>query len=180
MTDARSTLSRRTATLSLTAILVACGSSHQATTLGDQQSARLDPGRAILITVPPDGRYGETVYAGSGEAAARALQRALLVRGGQVEVGSAAASQYAALAAARSAQAAYLIFPVITHWEDRATEWSGLPDRIEVVVSVIDVPAGRLIMRSALTGRSSWWTLGGDKPQDLLTTPATAFAASLL
>lgn len=164
--------------LALAVVLTACGSSQEVATISGQPPAP-DPTRRFAVAVPSDGRYGETVYSGSGEATARALQRALLARGASAEVVGPTPSQEAAVASARAARADFLLLPVITHWEDRATEWSGLPDRIEVMVSLVDVRTGQLAHRSSITGRSSWWTFGGDRPQDLLAAPATNYAASL-
>jgi hypothetical protein len=33
--------------------------------------------------------------------------------------------------ASRARNLSFLIFPTILHWEDRATEWSGKPDKVE-------------------------------------------------
>lgn len=35
-----------------------------------------------------------------------------------------------------------LIFPTILHWEDQATKWSMIPDKVEVKVDVVDVRTG--------------------------------------
>ncbi len=150
-----------------TASLSACGSSRSAspiTTLGD----RLRSDALVFVAVPSDGRYGSTTYAGSGEAVASSLQAALLHHASRVERGTAYQDLNNALATARAQGADYAFVPVIVHWEDRATEWSGLPDRIEVIVTVHDAQSGRILARSSLKGRSSWWTPGGDQPQDLL------------
>jgi hypothetical protein len=34
----------------------------------------------------------------------------------------------------------YFVIPEILHWEDRATEWSGIPDKIEVKISIYRGP----------------------------------------
>ncbi|HVA12975.1 MAG TPA: DUF4823 domain-containing protein, partial [Stellaceae bacterium] len=48
------------------------------------------------------------------------------------------------------------------------TEWSGLPDRITLKLTVYDVATGQRLTGTVLSSHSSWWTLGGDHPQDLL------------
>jgi Domain of unknown function (DUF4823) len=73
----------------------------------------------------------------------------------------------------------YELVPAITHWEDRATEWSGKPDRAEVVVSVYDACSGALVDRTSVGGRSSWFALGGDRPQDVIPGLLNAYVASL-
>ena len=54
-----------------------------------------------------------------------------------------------------------------------------LPDRAEVTLSVYDARTGGLLERSSVGGRSSWFTFGGDKPQDILPGPIDAYVASL-
>jgi uncharacterized protein DUF4823 len=63
---------------------------------------------------------------------------------------------------------AYFAEPDILHWEDRATEWSGLPDRIEVKISIYDAALGAEIASAVKSGKSKWATFGGDHPEDLL------------
>lgn len=64
----------------------------------------------------------------------------------------------------------YYVIPEILHWEDRATEWSGIPDRLEVKLSIFDGNKKELAS-TIITGKSKWATLGGDHPQDLLPEP---------
>jgi len=59
---------------------------------------------------------------------------------------------------------AYYVASEILHWEDRATEWSGLPDKIEIKVIIYDTKSGREISSAVLSGRSKWTTFGGDHP----------------
>ena len=63
----------------------------------------------------------------------------------------------------------YLIEPKILHWEDRATEWSGKADRVKVSLPLYR--SGSLVGSALVTANSSWWTFGGDHPEDLLDTP---------
>lgn len=62
----------------------------------------------------------------------------------------------------------------ILHWEDRATAWSGLPDRIEIYIAVYD--SNRNMLKSALlTGKSTSFTLGSTDPSELLEEPINKF-----
>lgn len=72
-----------------------------------------------------------------------------------------------------------LIFPTILHWEDRATEWSMIPDKVEVKVDVINVRTGDVISSGIIKGSSGLVTLGGDHPQDLLPGPVAEFVSEL-
>jgi hypothetical protein len=129
---------------------------------------RLANGSAIYVMVPENGQYSGRPYANSGEATARALVASLSRVTNKVESGAAPESVDAARAAARSKGVAYVFQPLILNWTDRATEWSGIPDRITIKVVVYDAESGKDI--ASIMGRASskWGTVGGDHPQDLL------------
>ena len=58
--------------------------------------------------------------------------------------------------------------PQILNWIDRATEWSGIPDRITIKLIVYEVESGKDVASVMSRASSKWGTLGGDHPQDLL------------
>jgi hypothetical protein len=39
----------------------------------------------------------------------------------------------------------YLVYPTILHWEDRTTEWSALPDRVEVKIDLNETATVKLL-----------------------------------
>ncbi|MGE0284337.1 MAG: DUF4823 domain-containing protein, partial [Rhizobiaceae bacterium] len=86
----------------------------------------------------------------------------------KIETGKSPETFDSALAAARSKGATYIFQPLILNWEDRATEWSGIPDRITIKMVVYDVSSGKEIASSVARASSKWATFGGDHPQDLL------------
>jgi hypothetical protein len=69
--------------------------------------------------------------------------------------------------------------PVILHWEERNTEWSGKPDRIEIQVLIYDTTTREVIASSRFSGKSKWATFGGDHPQELLPEPTNEFVDNL-
>jgi Domain of unknown function (DUF4823) len=73
----------------------------------------------------------------------------------------------------------YYVEPEILRWEDRATEWSGKPDKIEIKISVYNARLGTEVASSVLSASSKWATFGGDHPQDLLPEPLTKYVESL-
>jgi len=73
----------------------------------------------------------------------------------------------------------YFVEPIILHWEERATEWSGLPDRIEIQLIIYSTVTNRQIANASFKGKSSWFTFGGDHPQDLLAEPTNEFVQGL-
>ncbi|MDB5414028.1 MAG: hypothetical protein JWR10_2363 [Rubritepida sp.] len=140
---------------------------------------RLSRRGTVYIARPEDGRYGSTVYPGSGDAVVSALLAAMLNRVAMVEAAAVVEAPDLALVSARSRGAAYLLLPLISGWEDRATEWSALPDRIEIVLTLQDAESGAIVDRRIISARSTWWTLGGDRPQDLLPKPISEYAAAM-
>lgn len=73
----------------------------------------------------------------------------------------------------------YVRQPVILNWEDRATEWSGIPDKITLKLAVYEVQSGKLITSTVTSASSKWATFGGDHPQDLLPEPMKRFVTPL-
>lgn len=159
--------------------LAACATQQSVEEVG--QSGGSIPGNsAVYVSVPDDGRYGDTTYTGSGENTAQVITGAFASRVKRADQGRNFANQAEAMEAAQAADADYLVVPQITHWEDRATEWSGIPDQIEVLMSVYNTENGSLIDKARIEGTSSWWTLGGDEPQDLLDKPVRDYVDGLV
>jgi len=147
--------------------------------LSPPPTKKMERNAKVYIAVPRDGSYEEHQYEGSGEHVADALDDAFAAYTSNAVIGKQLNSTADAIAAAESKGSQYAVVSRIEHWEDRATEWSGIPDRIEVVVEVVAVPDGTQIEKAQITGRSSEFTFGGDHPQDLLKEPITMFVGSL-
>ncbi len=162
--------------------LTGCSDTHSVKRV-DGRAAVLDPTASAYVSVPMDGRYGQTVYPGSGKRTAFEVTRAFSPRLEKTTqargTGTAGQDKDGALEKAKAGGYTYLIYPVILHWEDRATEWSGIPDKITVEISVIDVATGAVLDSARIEGKSKWATLGGDHPQDLLEKPLTDYARTL-
>ena len=73
----------------------------------------------------------------------------------------------------------YYVEPDILHWDDRATEWSGKPDKIEIKISVYSARLGTELASSVQSASRKWATFGGDHPQDLLPEPLIKYYESL-
>ena len=87
---------------------------------------------------------------------------------GAFEVGGGpASSRDDLLAAARKAGAGYLVIPNITHWEQRATEWSGIPSRVSMSLTAIDVQTGAEVRSALLESRSAVMTFVRPNPDNL-------------
>lgn len=129
---------------------------------------KLAIGSQIYVITPEDGHYQNHTYAESGRATAQALFTSLSKVTNKIEISSAPESIDVALVSARSRKSAYVFQPLILNWEDRATEWSGIPDRITIKVIVYDAGDGKDITSIMARSSSKWATFGGDHPQDLL------------
>lgn len=55
----------------------------------------------------------------------------------------------------------HYIIPEILHWEDRATEWSGKPDKIEIKVTIHEGQDSKELTSAIISGKSKWATFGG-------------------
>lgn len=164
--------------LALIAALSGCADSHQWSPL-QNGSARIGKTDRIYISIPADGEYGDHVYRGSGRNTSSILSSAVSKQSRWVRVGRVTDNFQDAIEQAQSLGQDVLIFPKILHWEDRATEWSMIPDRVEIKVDVVQVSSGDVISSGVITGKSGLSTLGGDHPQDLLPEPVAEFVDSL-
>jgi hypothetical protein len=133
------------------------------------------------VSPPEDGKdHRPRTYVGSGAWTLSAIESALSNAGATVKTGSQTESVDAALVSARAAGADILVYPEITNWEDRATEWSGLPDRINLHMRIFDAEKGALLDSQNIDAKSRWATLGGDHPQDLLPGLMSKWVESIL
>jgi hypothetical protein len=135
-------------------------------------------GRRIHDYAHIDG-YGNYVYKGSGRNTAKIIYNATHGKSRWVRIGGEAENFEDAVSQAQGADQDILIFPTILHWEDRATEWSMIPDKVEVKVDVVNLQSGDVISSGVIKGSSGLATLGGDHPQDLLPEPVAEFISSL-
>jgi hypothetical protein len=157
-------------TCSVVAGLAACTSSYKQRETGglDASSVRLDASKNVFVSVPPDGQYGSRTYPGTGRTVAQKTAAAFSRYVRRVEVGGGpASSRDELLAAARNAGAGYLVIPNITHWEQRATEWSGIPSRVSMSLTVIDTHTGAEVRSALLESRSAVVTMIRPNPDNL-------------
>ena len=154
-------------TLFVLLFMIGCADKSTVQHVG-KNNQKLDPSKSVYIATPKDALYGDKVYNGSGATTSQALSRGFAKYVDELEVASKYQPRTEAIAYAKKKNFSYLIYPNILHWEDRATEWSGVPDRLSIKVSIIDTKTSQNISSSIIEGRSGWATFGGDHPQDLL------------
>ncbi len=141
-----------------------------------KHGATLNRQGSAYVAVPDDGRFEKISYPGSGMKTAIAVQQAFATNLLRAEIANARNSFEGNLNAARTGKFSYLVSPSILHWEDRATEWSSAPDRIQIEVRVVDTATGETIEHATVNGKSKWATLGGDHPEYLLRQPLADYA----
>ena len=142
-------------------------------------AAKLTSKDSFYIAVSKDVVYGDDKNEGSGLTLSQILQSSVVKRARRVEIGTVHKSFDDALLYARSKSFKYLIYPTILHWEDHATEWNGVADKVEVKVEVVESATDIIVDTAIISGRSGIATFGGDKPQDLLPIPVEEFISSL-
>ena len=169
----------RLAILLLTVSLMGCASKYRV----DNYTApanQLDKQSSFYVALPADGQYGAIKYPDSGAATAHAISSALLVHVDKVVVGTAPAETLdAALSQAKQRALSHVVVATILNWEERATEWSGKPDKITLKLAVYEAQSGKVISSTVTSASSKWGTLGGDHPQDLLPEPIKGFVDPL-
>jgi hypothetical protein len=159
----------------LTVALAACTSTYKRETVVPSQK-KLAVGGSVLVATPADAAYGDEKYPGSGAATATAVQAAFARHTNHSDV-SAICADFDCMKSAGKPYELYAV-PQILHWEDRATEWSGKKDKLEIKLTIY-APNGEVVGSNIISGKSKWATFGGDHPQDLLPEPVGEYVRSL-
>jgi hypothetical protein len=157
-------------------MLVGCTASYQQSSV-NESNAKLLIDNPVFISTPDDGWYSDKEYRNSGRMTATETRAAFVKHSSDVAIiNNCAAEECFEQITAKSG---YLVVPVILHWEDRATEWSGKRDRIEIQLRIYDVATREELASTVFSGKSKWMTFGGDHPQDLLPKPLNKYVGSL-
>ncbi len=128
----------------------------------------LDPSARVFVMLARDGWYRNHRYEGSGSATAVALSKAAESRFSGTDVATSEMAEADALKMARLLKANYILSPTILHWEDRATEWSGMPDVIKIEVVAKDVVSGEILDLCDIRAQSGVFSKVGQQPEVLL------------
>lgn len=158
---------------------IGCADTHEFIRYASTETPRLASSDTFYIAVSRDGVYGAKVYERSGLTTSQILLASLAKRANRVEVARSPQSYDEASNATRGLGYRILVYPTILHWEDRATEWSAIPDRVEVKIELADVGTGQTLDSGVIRGKSGIATLGGDHPQDLLPLPVEEYFSQL-
>ncbi|WP_256670204.1 DUF4823 domain-containing protein [Pseudomonas sp. L-22-4S-12] len=164
----------------ITALLLMLGGCMDSTQFIKEGDAGLPARSSFYVAQPADGMYGAKPYPGSGKLTSAIIRQALQNNAQEAVAASRVERREQALAAARQGGHSYLVFPTILHWEDRATEWNFMRDKVQVKVELVDVFSGHSESSAIIAGKSGIATLGGDHPQDLLPEPIEQYFQTLL
>jgi hypothetical protein len=162
------------------ALLAGCTAHYQVNTISaPSEKLKLDPSRGVYVTVPEDGQYESTPAGGSGQIVAQAVANAFGKRAKRIHVEDKHESREAYLSEAQQVQAAYVVVPTISSWEQRATEWSGRPSRMMIRIAIVDAHNGEQLAMTSIEGRSRIMTLTSTSPESLLQDPLEEYVRSL-
>ena len=168
----------RVALLIITVLTISgCASAYKQSNL-TIPIAKLSKGKSVVIATPANGFYEKEEYSASGKMTAFAV-RAAFARFTNAITVSPDCKEIECLKKNSSVTFDYYVIPEILHWEERATEWSGIPDKIEVKLSIYDGQNWKEMASTLISGNSKWATFGGDHPQDLLPEPLSTYIESL-
>lgn len=165
--------------MTIAPILFGCADSHHLSISSSDNSARIGPSDSVYVAQSENGQYGAKQYPGSGAMVSQIIHASLADKMEKITVSSKHSDYPDALAFAAREKYDFLIYPTILHWEDRATEWSAKPDKIQVKISVTRVLDKKVIRSGVIEGKSGLATFGGDKPQDLLPEPIDEYFHAL-
>lgn len=161
------------------AILLVGGCASEFSVERSNPAPQIDSNRTVYVAEPPDGKYADEIGEGSGGMTASAVTAWLSTRFSHVSRGPKTERPDEAKASASTAGAELLFYPEILLWEDRATEWNGHRDRTTLRVTISEVATGRQLDAAVIRGIGTWWTMGGNKPQDLLDRMMQAYGKTL-
>ena len=157
-------------------LFISCQSTYKYD-INNPSRVPLEKEKAMAIAVSEDGSYGSDIYNGSGRVLANAIRQqlkrytsnAIILKNNETlkDFSETEILEYD-----------YIVIPEILHWEDRATAWSGLPDKIEVSIEIYDNQR-KLLKSAILSGKSASMTLGSTDPGELLEEPLANFFKSV-
>ena len=161
-------------------LLCGCSASYSIKDISSKTAKTITNKNSIVfVSIPKDGSYEVIPYPGSGQIVAQEVVSAFSDITKNVVIGEQYQSIDDAFATAKTHNAAYLVVPIIAHWEQRATEWSGKPSRMSVRLSIYDVESRLMIKTTIIDGRSRIVSFTSTSPQSLLKTPLKTYVNSL-
>jgi len=163
----------------LALFLTGCKSTYSETNVTTAPPPVLHNNSRVYVAIPFDGSFKNKVAQNSGKQTAQAVLLAFTHYTRSVYLGKFAEGPEEALESARNAHVDYLVYPHLIKWEDHPTEWSGVRDRLELKIDVIEPADGKLVFSREINATGKWMSDGGDTPNDLLQEPVDDFVNAL-
>jgi len=159
--------------------LAGCQSTYSEQDLSGGPPPLLQNTSRIYVAIPFDVSFKHKVAQDSGKQTADALARAFQRNTRSVYESKYPESMTEALDSARKYSTEYLVYPMLLKWEDRATEYSGIRDRLQVRIDMIDLSNSSVVYSKMIEATGKWMSDGGETPGNLLDEPSLNYVNSL-
>jgi hypothetical protein len=123
---------------------------------------------SFFVACSNNGMYNSREYPYSAAEVSNAVYNILLRHSDYVQKSDTIASRENALKDAKSKNLKYLVGIQILQWEDRVSSWLGVPDKVEIKLSIIDCADGKIVHSAVIEGEGPKYAFGNDYPQDML------------
>ncbi|MBC2713537.1 MAG: DUF4823 domain-containing protein [Desulfosarcina sp.] len=128
---------------------------------------QMNTNATAYISLPEDRSSNGHLYAGSGREVAVEIEFIFSKYLNQVVVGNSVETFDEGLLSAKNFGYIYFIHPQLIQWEDYATQWSGIPDKLTLKVTIVSVESGAIIDKLLIDGKGPIVTLSGGHPLDI-------------
>lgn len=125
--------------------------------------AKIEKDKIICIIPVADGMFNGRTYTGSGLYVLNSLIVNLQPYASKVLTVDATNYEKDA----KQANAAYIVKPIIMHWEPRAAAWSDIPTRVIINISVFDLSQNKEIINANLNVRGRAFTMVSQSAEGL-------------
>ena len=146
---------------------------------GPKGPPALEYGASILVGLAPDARDEDLEYVDSGWRTTDAIVAALASYTDAASAAETPATRETYEGQAREVGQQYVIFPEILVWKDRNTRRWGIPDLLEVRLTLTDAGTGEVLDTTTITGSSRTTISWNDQPQDMLPVPLEEYASRI-
>jgi hypothetical protein len=137
----------------------------------------MEKGKSYYIATSEDGFYNTEVYTGSGRTVSSIIKQQLQKYAAKTTVFR-DRKTIDDFTDAELSSVDYVVIPEILHWEDRATFWSGLPDKVDIQISIYDSHKTKL-NSTVISGKSATTTLDTTDPSELVEKPVETYLSTL-
>jgi hypothetical protein len=142
-------------------------------------SKELIPHKAgIYVLRATDASYGGRVYEGTGLLVSKKVLNSIRKVYHLAQLYD-ETDEFKAITDANNNNVDYIIVPVLEHWEDRLTPWSGYSDKVNIVLNVIKVSGQSVIISKNYYAVNNSKTSSEAKPEDLLDDRFNSFVMTL-